>query len=100
VVAGGLGAVEPDGGGVVDLDLEDVFLEQLLVLILVYNADIMLATYVLARSGGEEAGVETTLSLGLARSSKVGSNNAVVLRVVVELQNVTDSGLDVVGGKA
>lgn len=59
----------------------------------------ILATYVLARRGREETRVETTLSLGLARSSKVGSNNTVVLGVVVELQNVADTGLDVVGGE-
>jgi hypothetical protein len=60
----------------------------------------LLSTYVLSGGGREEARVETTLSLGLAGSSKVGSHNGVVLGVVVELQDITDSGSDVVGSES
>lgn len=57
-------------------------------------------TYVLSATGREEAGVETTLSLGLAGSSKIGGHNGVVLGVVVELQDVTNGGSDVVGSES
>lgn len=57
------------------------------------------STYVLRAGGGEEAGVETTLSLGLAGSSKVGGHDGVVLGVVVELQDITNGGGDVVGSE-
>lgn len=60
----------------------------------------MLATtYVFARGSREEAGVETALSLGLARRGKVGCHNGMVNGVVMELQNVAHTGLDVVGGE-
>lgn len=55
------------------------------------------STYVLRAGGREEAGVETTLSLGLAGRSKVGGYDGVVLGVVVELQDIANGGSDVVG---
>lgn len=73
----GLGAVEPDGGGVLDSDGEGA-----------------LASGV--RGGRDEAGEETTVE-GNARLSKAGLRNCVVQRVVVELDVIANLSDGVVG---
>jgi hypothetical protein len=92
VVADGLGAVEPDGGGVVDRDLEDVFLQTRRESVCSFCRSTQIRvpsmageTHVLAGRGREEARVEAARGLGLARLCKVGSNNGVVNGVVMEL---------------
>ena len=99
---GVLGAVEEDGIGGVDHDLEDVGLRDASHRVS-GGLDSMTGTRkqtdILSGAGGHKSGEETAGRRGLARAAEVTHDHAVVDSVEVELKHVAHRGCHVVGGE-
>ena len=97
----GLGAVDPDGLGVVDGDLEYIGLLRSDVNIPIENIRRSSASGAYAFDcGGHEAGEETAIRLdGHARLCEGGGDDGMVLREEVEVDRVANNGGDDVGSE-